>query len=90
MSSFKNHGEMDAREVVGIIGFSSFRWSDPVSLVDNKNLYLHNINYCYQFFRFILQIENERDLDEYFSTLLNNENPTHRQFVTELKKRRGE
>ncbi|KAG5328821.1 TRIP4 protein, partial [Acromyrmex heyeri] len=39
--------------------------------------------------QFILQIENERDLDEYFSTLLNNENSTHRQFVTELKKRRA-
>ncbi|KYM86106.1 Activating signal cointegrator 1 [Atta colombica] len=39
--------------------------------------------------QFILQIENERDLDEYFSTLLNNENPIHRQFVTELKKRRA-
>lgn len=47
------------------------------------------ITLCYQFFRCILQIENERDLDNYFVTLLNNENPNHRQFVAELKKKRG-
>ncbi|XP_018401936.1 PREDICTED: activating signal cointegrator 1 [Cyphomyrmex costatus] len=39
--------------------------------------------------QFILQIENERDLDEYFSTLLSTENLNHRQFVIELKKRRA-
>jgi len=37
----------------------------------------------------ILQIENERDLDNYLSSLLDNENPSHRQFVTELKKKRA-
>jgi len=45
---------------------------------------------CYQFFRYILQIENERDLDNYLATLLDNENPNHKQFITELKKRRSE
>ncbi|XP_011639868.1 activating signal cointegrator 1 [Pogonomyrmex barbatus] len=35
----------------------------------------------------ILHIENERDLDDFFATLLDNENPKHRQFVTELKKK---
>lgn len=36
-----------------------------------------------------MQIENERDLDNYFVTLLDNKNPKHRQFVTDLKKQRG-
>ncbi|XP_011143802.1 activating signal cointegrator 1 isoform X2 [Harpegnathos saltator] len=38
---------------------------------------------------FIMQIENDRDLEDYFSTLLNNKNQKHRQFVTELKKQRA-
>lgn len=38
---------------------------------------------------YILQVENEKDLDEYLRSLLDNENPSHRQFVTELKKRRA-
>ncbi|XP_011869583.1 PREDICTED: activating signal cointegrator 1 [Vollenhovia emeryi] len=37
----------------------------------------------------ILQLENEKDLDEYLATLLDNNNPNHRQFVTELKKKRA-
>jgi len=39
--------------------------------------------------QYILQIENERDLEGYFATLLDNENSKHRQFVTELKKKRA-
>ncbi|XP_012543567.2 activating signal cointegrator 1 isoform X2 [Monomorium pharaonis] len=38
--------------------------------------------------QFILQIENERDLDDYLETLVDNENLSHRQFITELKKKR--
>ncbi|XP_070530593.1 activating signal cointegrator 1 isoform X2 [Cardiocondyla obscurior] len=41
------------------------------------------------FAQFIVQIENERDLDEYFSSLLSNENPSHKQFITEFKKKRA-
>lgn len=35
-------------------------------------------------------MENDRDLENFFATLLNYENPKHKQFVTELKKQRGE
>ncbi|XP_032670487.1 activating signal cointegrator 1 [Odontomachus brunneus] len=38
---------------------------------------------------FITQIENDRDLEDYFSTLLDNKNSKHRQFVMELKKQRA-
>ena len=38
--------------------------------------------------RFILTMENERDLDQYLATLLDFDNSKHRQFVTDLKKRR--
>ncbi|XP_014472174.1 PREDICTED: activating signal cointegrator 1 isoform X2 [Dinoponera quadriceps] len=38
---------------------------------------------------FITQIENDRDLEEYFSTLLDDKNPKHRQFVADLKKQRS-
>ncbi|KAL6437121.1 hypothetical protein ACFW04_005010 [Cataglyphis niger] len=41
------------------------------------------------FVQYIIQIENERDLDNYFVTLLDNKNPKHRQFVTDLKKQRA-
>ncbi|XP_011174576.1 activating signal cointegrator 1 [Solenopsis invicta] len=39
--------------------------------------------------QYILHIENERDLDDYLTSLLDNENPNHRQFITELKKKRA-
>ena len=34
-------------------------------------------------------MENERDLDEYLISLLDYENPKHRQFVSQLKKKQG-
>lgn len=34
----RNHGEMDAREIVQIIGFSGPGYLGPVSTVDNENL----------------------------------------------------
>lgn len=37
-----------------------------------------------------MQMENERDLENYLATLLDNENPKHKQFITDLKKQRGE
>lgn len=36
---------------------------------------------------YILQIQDERDLDEYLKTLLDWKNPKHKQFIIELKKR---
>lgn len=41
------------------------------------------------FLKYIMQIENERDLENYFETLLDNKNPKHRQFVIECKKQRA-
>lgn len=38
---------------------------------------------------YILSIENERDLDEYLRTLLDYDNPKHKQFVSDLKKRKA-
>ncbi|KAK0175370.1 hypothetical protein PV327_009124 [Microctonus hyperodae] len=38
--------------------------------------------------QYILQIQNEKDLDDYLKTLLNFDNPTHRLFVFELKTKR--
>ncbi|XP_046753598.1 activating signal cointegrator 1 [Diprion similis] len=38
---------------------------------------------------YILQMQNARDLDEYLKTLLDYDNPKHRQFVSELKKRQA-
>ncbi|XP_012253283.2 activating signal cointegrator 1 [Athalia rosae] len=38
---------------------------------------------------YILQMHNSRDLDEYLKTLLDYDNPKHRQFVNELKKRKA-
>nr|XP_012234045.1 PREDICTED: activating signal cointegrator 1 [Linepithema humile] len=38
---------------------------------------------------FIKKIENERDLDSFFDTFLDNKNPKHKQFVVELKKQRA-
>ncbi|XP_024935817.1 activating signal cointegrator 1 isoform X2 [Cephus cinctus] len=37
----------------------------------------------------ILQMRNERDLDEYLQTLLDYSNPKHRQFIIELKKQQA-
>ncbi|XP_034951600.1 activating signal cointegrator 1 [Chelonus insularis] len=39
--------------------------------------------------QYILQIQDERDLDDYLKTLLNFENHKHRNFVTELKRRKA-
>ncbi|XP_057322102.1 activating signal cointegrator 1 isoform X1 [Microplitis mediator] len=39
--------------------------------------------------QYILQIHNERDLDDYLQTLLDFSNPKHRNFVLELKRKRG-
>ncbi|XP_072760457.1 activating signal cointegrator 1 [Anoplolepis gracilipes] len=39
--------------------------------------------------QYILQIENERDLESYITSLLDNENAKHRQFVIDLKKQRA-
>lgn len=39
--------------------------------------------------RYILGIENERDLDEYLNTLLDYDNSKHRQFISQLKKKQG-
>ncbi|KAG7210769.1 hypothetical protein KM043_012263 [Ampulex compressa] len=39
--------------------------------------------------KYILQIENERDLDEYLKSLLDYGNPKHKQFIFELKKRQA-
>lgn len=36
-----------------------------------------------------MAIENERDLDEYLRTLLDYDNPKHKQFISDLKKRKG-
>ncbi|XP_051174753.1 activating signal cointegrator 1 [Leptopilina boulardi] len=38
---------------------------------------------------YILSIENERDLDEYLRTLLDYDNPKHKQFISDLKKRKA-
>ncbi|CAL1683020.1 unnamed protein product [Lasius platythorax] len=39
--------------------------------------------------KYIVTIENERDLENYFATLLDYKNPKHRQFVIELKRQRA-
>ncbi|KAH0547050.1 activating signal cointegrator 1 [Cotesia glomerata] len=39
--------------------------------------------------QYILQIHNERDLDDYLKTLLDFSNPKHRNFVLELKRKKG-
>ncbi|XP_015179609.1 PREDICTED: activating signal cointegrator 1 isoform X4 [Polistes dominula] len=39
--------------------------------------------------QFIIKIRNERDLDEYLTTLLDLKNPKHKQFIAELKKRQA-
>lgn len=44
---------------------------------------------CIWFFRYIMAIQNERDLDEYLKSLLDYSNPMHRQFIAEIKKRQG-
>ncbi|EFN68058.1 Activating signal cointegrator 1 [Camponotus floridanus] len=41
------------------------------------------------FVQFVMQIENERDLESYFATLLDSGNPKHRQFVVDFKKQRA-
>lgn len=40
--------------------------------------------------RFIMQIQDERDLDDYLKTLLNYNDVRHKQFITNLKKQRGQ
>lgn len=39
--------------------------------------------------QYIMAIENERDLDEYLRTLLDYDNPKHKQFISDLKKRKA-
>ncbi|XP_043505728.1 activating signal cointegrator 1 [Polistes fuscatus] len=39
--------------------------------------------------QFIIKIRNERDLDEYLTTLLDLKNPKHKQFIAELKRRQA-
>lgn len=39
--------------------------------------------------QYVEKMENDRDLENFFATLLNYENPKHKQFVTELKKQRA-
>ncbi|XP_033226692.1 activating signal cointegrator 1 isoform X2 [Belonocnema kinseyi] len=39
--------------------------------------------------KYILGIENERDLDEYLNTLLDYDNSKHRQFISQLKKKQA-
>lgn len=34
-------------------------------------------------------MENETDVENYLTELLDNENPKHKQFVADFKKRRG-
>jgi len=34
-------------------------------------------------------MENERDLDTFFDSFLDNKNQKHKQFIAELKKQRG-
>lgn len=41
------------------------------------------------FSRYIMQMKNERDLDDYLKSLLDYSNGKHRQFAAELKKRQG-
>lgn len=36
-----------------------------------------------------MQMENERDLDEYLKSLLDRNDPKHMQFITDVKKRIG-
>ncbi|XP_076645075.1 activating signal cointegrator 1 isoform X2 [Halictus rubicundus] len=38
---------------------------------------------------YIMSMENERDLDEYLTSLLDCSNPRHRQFITDLKKQQA-
>lgn len=37
-----------------------------------------------------MQIQDERDLDDYLKTLLNYNDVRHKQFITNLKKQRGQ
>ncbi|XP_076391252.1 activating signal cointegrator 1 isoform X1 [Megachile rotundata] len=39
--------------------------------------------------KYIMQIQNERDLDDYFKSFLDNNNPKHRQFIIDVKKRQA-
>ncbi|XP_020278553.1 activating signal cointegrator 1 [Pseudomyrmex gracilis] len=39
--------------------------------------------------RYIMQIENDRDLEEHFASFLDIKNPKHKQFITEFKKQRA-
>ncbi|KAM0726427.1 Activating signal cointegrator 1 [Formica fusca] len=39
--------------------------------------------------QYVARMENERDLENYLATLLDNENPKHKQFITDLKKQRA-
>lgn len=50
---------------------------------------LLNYSYLDDLIQYIKKIENDRDLDTFFDTFLDNKNPKHKQFVVDLKKQRA-
>lgn len=51
--------------------------------------YVHSFSFFITllFFRYILSMQSERDLDDYCQSLLDIKSPVHKQFLLDLKKR---